>query len=328
MTWRAYRLVYQAKSPIHIGWHTLGYINLTRYYIPGRTMWGAFTANLVRAQENKDQGQYEKIGKLLRTNIIMSYFFPALDEDHPLLPEYTDEGIKFGCNDNGGHIYSSEEFERLFISSYGQTAVVPDSNTAEDTSLHESEFIAHVINENKHEKPVYFVGYIFINDQANIDGNSVGWEEKEINLKDAISEIFVGGDRTYGWGRLVLDEMKTQTLEKTDNNFFNCRIKLDVSEGWPTVTIPKNGPIPAHLNINSNMKIKGDIEPLVGRAWGTVEYNDDKGNVVGRHGAGQLIERLSAHNNLFWLPGSVITEEADPPDPHIGSYGLLMKVRG
>ncbi len=81
MSWKAYRLVYQAKSPIHIGWHTLGYIKLTRYYIPGKNMWASFTENLTRAGNKKDIAEYKKIGNILKNNILISYFYPALDPD-------------------------------------------------------------------------------------------------------------------------------------------------------------------------------------------------------------------------------------------------------
>jgi hypothetical protein len=196
MCCKAYRLVYQAKSPIHIGWHTLGYIKLTRYYITGKNMWGAMTANLTRANGVPGISDYEKFGKLLKDNILLSYFYPALDLALPLIPEYTNEGLKYGnCR--------ASEFERLFIQSYGQTAVLPESNTAEDETLHESEYISPVVGND--QIPVYFVGYIFIHEGASYNGKLIKWEE----IKSALSELFIGGDRKYGWGKL---EKKLLTL--------------------------------------------------------------------------------------------------------------------
>jgi len=89
MSWNVYRLVYQAISPIHIGWHTLGYIKLTRHYIPGKNIWGAMTANLTRTYGAKGVDEYKKFGDLLKTKILTSYFYPALDPDKPLLPHFT-----------------------------------------------------------------------------------------------------------------------------------------------------------------------------------------------------------------------------------------------
>ena len=110
-------------------------------------------------------------------------------------------------------------FEALFIGSSMQTAIVPDSNTAEENTLHESEFIAPVVKTaNGGQAPVYFVGYVFIRDGAfaeTRDGKKVvTWEGAEINLADAMTEISVGGDRKYGWGRLALDRAGTCHTDK------------------------------------------------------------------------------------------------------------------
>ena len=286
MGWKAYRLVYQAKSPIHIGWHTLGYIKLTRYYITGKAMWGTFTANLTRAGEEKNTKAYQKYGELFKTDVLLSYFYPALDPDIPLLPKFSADGLKYGgCTE--------ADFERLFIKSYGQTAVLPDSNTAEDESLHESEFIAPCVGEE--QSPVCFVGYIFIKDGARTkDNESVGWDSGDIQLKGALSEIFIGGDRKYGWGRLTLIN-KTETADMFGLNIDN----------FPKIQILAGAPIPAHLTLNTSVNLRGNIEPLVGREW------DNKG-------AGQLIK--SANSGAYWMPGSVLTEGVDLM---IDKFGLL-----
>ncbi len=311
MGWKAYRLVYQAKSHVHIGWHTLGYIKLTRYYITGKNMWASFTDNLARADGSiKDTTNYKIYGEeLLNKSIFISYFYPALfqnDELKLLMPEYTGKGLYYGD-------YSASEFERLFIKSYGQTAVLPESNTAEDESLHESEFIAPIIEDEdtKNQMPVYFVGYIFIEESATVNTKSVGWNgSKDIRLKEIFSEIFVGGDRKYGWGRLILDNEKTG--EVIDNNFF----EHEIVSGEKKIKITKNKPIPAHLPINSSLNLKGDIEPLVGREWG--EIQDSKGNK--KIGSGQKISDAI----ICWMPGSIL-EETEDNTLTIGHYGILVK---
>lgn len=300
MGWKSYRLVYQAKSPIHIGWHTLGYIKLTRYYITGKAMWGAATANLTRiyGKENEPR-EYKVFGELLKTNVLISYFYPAVDPDIPLLPEFTADGLKYGgCTE--------AEFERLFIKSYGQTAVLPDSNTAEDESLHESEFIAPVVRDEntKEQSPVYFVGYIFIKDGAETEDNRlVGWDSGNIQLKGALSEIFVGGDRKYGWGRLLLDGCEAKAH---GNKFFDYPLELDTDR--PEITMPSKKPIPAHVAIINSLKFKGDIEPVVGREFDT---KDKKG-----------FGRKLVHSGVFWTPRSILAE--DEPKPFsLCEYGIM-----
>jgi len=292
MGWKAYKLVYQAKSPIHIGWHTLGYIKLTRYYITGKAMWGAFTANLTRTGEEKNTKAYIKYGELFGKDVLPSYFYPAIDPDIPLLPEFTADGMKYGD-------YIESEFESLFIKSYGQTAVLPDSNTAEDESLHESEFIAPVVRdeETKEQIPIHFVGYIFIKDGAKTEyDETVGWDSGDIKLKHILSEIFIGGDIKYGWGRLILNSSMLAT------DVFNFKIENNIE-----IKIPSGKPIPAHLDISNSLKLKGNIEPLVGREWGKSDSN---------MGAGQEISKAE----ICWVPGSTLLE---PKNLSIGKFGIL-----
>lgn len=295
MGWTAYKLVYKAKSPLHIGWHTLGYIKLTRYYITGKAMWGAMTANITRARYGYED--YTGIGALLKEGILMSYFFPAVEPVSPLLPRFTNKGLLYGKDD-----MPATEFERLFIKSYGQTAVMPQSNTAEDETLHESEYISPYVEIAGKQCPVYFVGYILISDEANYNG--------KIDLpkiKKAISEIFVGGDRKYGWGRLALFKEPSEA-----DDLFNCGIK-DVKADNLEIALGLNVPIPAHSLIRSDVKIKGDIEPLVGREWGEVKDNNDK---IIRKGFGQYVTGA----DICWVPGSILEEEKTLK---IGAYGIL-----
>ncbi|RJO61282.1 hypothetical protein C4544_03255 [candidate division WS5 bacterium] len=313
MGWTAYRLVYQAKSPIHIGWHTLGYIKLTRYYITGKAMWGAMTANIARIM-NLDkplQDHYKDIGNtLMNKYIFASYFYPALDHKKPLHPCFTDRGLIYGSlhtpdpSQEGN--YTLDKFERLFIKSYGQTAVMPDTNTAEDETLHESEFISSMVYEKDEQKPVYFVGYVFINDETKYDNSPIKWK----NIKGAVSEIFVGADRKYGWGRLLLDEGKTG--EVTDSMVFGNTLYSDDKD--LKIEIKKGDLIPAHLSISSDIKMKGDIEPLVGREWGEVTDKDGKTH----KGFGQMVSKAE----ICWVPGSIIEEE-NPLTFRIGAYGIL-----
>lgn len=290
MGWAAYRIVYQAKSPIHIGWHTLGYIKLTRYYITGKAMWGAMTANLTRA--SYQYNDYAEIGNLLRNNILTSYFYPALycnEELTVMLPEYTPNGLRYGT-------YPATKFERLFIKSYGQTAVMPDTNTAEDETLHESEYISPLVDDGT-QRPVYFVGYIFISEDAEYRGSKIAWDD----IKSAMGELYVGGDRKYGWGRLVLDTKRTEEVK--DRKFFEHELVPDSR----TVRISKENSIPAHLPVNCGLELKGDIEPLVGREWGNA-------------GAGQDVKLSDEKERIFWVPGSIYLGNEDLK---IGKYGIL-----
>lgn len=309
MNWAAYRLIYQAKSPVHIGWHTLGYINLTRYYIPGRTMWGAFVANLTRTYAGEGIDGYKGFGALLKTDVLTSYFYPALEPEKPLFPQYTIDGLSYG--DKPAHT-----FERQFIRSFGQTAVLPNTNTAEDQSLHESEFIAPVIEDvDKRQRRVLFVGYLFVRMGCTVetrDGiKEVSWDGGSgVNLRTALSEVFVGGDRAYGWGRIALDGEPA----KVNPGEFVHGMEFDGTGERLLVRLPPDGPIPAHLPINTDLSLKGDIEPLVSREWS-------------EEGPGQTVRPLN--NALCWMPGSILKEtESHRRTFIIGPYGILIPEGG
>jgi len=316
MSWNVYRLVYQALSPIHIGWHTLGYIKLTRHYIPGKNIWGAMTANLTRTYGAKGIDGYKEFGDLLKTKILTSYFYPALDFNKPLLPHFTKQGLCYGvhavedCTAKDDN-YIVEEFERRFIGSFGQTAILPQSNSAEDESLHESEYISHCIKKNREYEPVFFVGYIFLKKEADFNGRKVGLTTGDVRLMPAIQELFVGGDLKYGWGRLKLQNI--QKDEGCEEKMFGYKFSLN-SESV-CIKIPERFPIPAHLRIESDFKVKGDIEPLVGRQWGTVR--DSEGKEIG--GAGREISNAG----ICWVPGSIVEEETEPLQ--IGEFGILTR---
>jgi hypothetical protein len=302
VSWKAYKYVYRAKSPVCIGWHTLGYVKLTRYYIPGKNLWASFTCNLARANplglpyENNQKNIYHEYGEIVKKNILTSYFYPALPDKKPLIPEYTDGDLKFDK-------YSRAEFERLFIKSYGTTAILPESNTAEEESLHEVEFISPETEKGK----VYFVGYVIVNNEDGLSSKSLKWD----NIKDYFKEIFVGGERRYGWGRLVLEEGPSNS----NTEFFGY--KLVLNSGPPTITLPEKNPIPAHLLLNKgedlNPHLRGDIEPLVGREWGEIKTSGEPK----KWGFGQTITEKA---KICWTPGSVIQEVKRFK---ISDYGLL-----
>lgn len=328
--WVAYKLIYKAISPIHIGWHTLGYIKLTRYYIPGRNIWAAFTENTVHSLQidsEKINNIYIEVGKMLKEDILVSYFYPCIGEqdkklDIPLLPKYSNKGFTIGK-------YTKSEFENKFIKSYGQTAIVPESNTAEDESLHESEYISPTIDDDGKIKQVFFVGYVFLkNEQIDLPINNkvIGWDSGDIKLKEAITELFVGGDRKYGWGRLCLEKPEKiedgNTIFENENNGY--KIILD-NEKYPIIEINNNNcNIPAHLPFSSSVKLKGDLEPLIGREYEVGKDSNHKNS--NRLGSGQKINSFIENDKVFWVPGSSIVTEKSPIKLQISEYGILREI--
>ena len=287
MPWKCYELEYKAKSGIHIGYGSqLGIVSRTRYYIPGKTIWGAVTATLSRRiMENYDAGIYKKIGEFVKHHLIFGYFYPVKGAD-VLYPNYTEEGFGFGNKGGGEFVMTKEEFEKEFISSYISTALDKNSMTAEEGSLHEFELISQKVKGEE----VCFTGYLFMKEGGiNFGTNkkyifvkNVGKEtimdmgSDNTSLFEAITNILVGGERNYGFGWLNLNEQPIETDE------IYGKYKVELNSDYPRIEVKKEMVALSHVLMDGNERIewiKGDIEPLVGRVW-----DDERGK-----GAGQKI---------------------------------------
>lgn len=287
MTWKAYRLVYRALSPVHIGYHKLGFIQRTRYYITGRNMWGAMTSALVRVGAAFDIKKYHEIGTgCMNKKVIAGYFYPALDPAEPFVPRYGEDGLNYGGMD-------APDFERSFIKSFGQTAIDPSINTAEESSLHETEYLAGTIDF----KLMFYVGHVFVKMDSDV---AKDWDAHN-GFEETVKELFVGGERKYGFGRLAL---KDSSMVK---DVFGCAFNGDVER--PCITVHVNHPLSAHLCVSNGLKVKGDIEPFVGRSWDA------------KKGAGQKIESAG----VCWTPGSILVEGGEL---EIKAFGILHSKKG
>lgn len=294
MSWKCYLTIFKAESPIHIGYKQVGMLKTTRYYITGRAMWGAITANLTRSLFDKPSSKdYQAVGNFVKENIRTTYFYPAINKvdtekwskymvkDYCVfMPEYNEEGLKFGE-------MGKEEFERLFIGSFVSTALDVRTKTAEEGSLHEFEYIQNKVELCDKVVQVYWVGYLFVNCNGK-EVYRVEMSEKEgdvaitfrngttheSTLKNVLSMVFVGGERNYGFGKLRLCE-----FEPVSSKIFG-RLKFELSN-QPVLSYDDGGNSIAHVDIGSTNKIItnfcGEIEPLVGLEWST-----DKSKGVGQ----------------------------------------------
>ncbi len=109
----------------------------------------------------------------------------------------------------------------------------------------------------------------------------------------------------------MLDESLCRPVEDSDK-VFDFTVNLKGSS--LALEIPSGKAVPAHVPITSDLKLKGDIEPLVGREWGEITSSEER-----KIGFGQRI----VSSGLFWMPGSVTLQDATL---QIGPYGILSKV--
>jgi len=309
-------LTYKARSPIHIGYgRRLGNVSRTRYYIPGKTMWGAVTATLSRAMMDDYSPQiYQDVGKFVRENLIFSYFY-LKDDGDVLFPNYTWEGIKFGTV-NG---FSKVNFERKFITSYVSTALDKKSSTAEDESLHEVELISHKEKENG--VPVDLEGYLFVNEnekerkknmhiieEGSNNNLTLVVEGKNMKLFENIKKLTVGGERNYGFGKLELKN----TPKMTENMFgkeFDLENQKPIIEDKDMALSHVRVKHGGDNDINKFKEIRGDLEPVVGREWKN-EDNEDEG-------PGRKVTK----SMICLVPGTKFEIDEDV-DIEINNYGM------
>ena len=230
MCWKLYRVSLKLLSPMHIGWRNIGNLQQTRYYIPGRTLWGALTARIAR-----DCGEFDymKTGIDVDKFLRFSYFYPSDNEEKIDPFPWT----------------GKDEFEWRFIGSTVNTALDLGKKTADEGSLHETEYIAP---KTRDRKQVYLIGYVF--------------EHKDcgLNWKAALTKLQIGGERTYGWGRVGIDESKgCARVAEIDLDGYD--IELDGE--FPMIKLSASRSVISHVladNQIDNFASSGNIEPLIG----------------------------------------------------------------
>jgi len=274
MTWTACKVVFRLLAPMHIGWIKQGNVQRTRPYVTGKALWGALTARLTRDVPTLG-GNYEEVGRKVNKELAFSYFYPATGKDVDLWP--------WGER--------ADEFAWRYLGSYASTALNYGCNTAEEGSLHETEFIAPHTRDGQ---PVYLVGYIF-----ERRGCTLPWRE-------VLSRLQLGGERTYGWGRVRCPD-GLASVPAGELLFGLYAMQLDRDR--PVLQASKDAPLLAHALAAEFQgrrlvsSVRGPVEPLLGR-------ETDKQGRFGVH----LPEA-----RICWQPGGTLTAGAKII---IGEYGI------
>ncbi len=265
MAWTMYRVTLRLLSPLHVGHFKQGNVQRARPYITGRALWGALTARLTR--DNPSLGSnYQNVGEQVNQQLAFSYFFPSTEDDKVTLFPW----------DN------PDEFAWRYLHAYASTALDYSRNAALEGSLHETEYIAPVTREGE---PVYLVGFIF-----EKSGCSLEWQ-------NALKFLPLGGERTYGWGRLRLEG------EPQSSASFWPDWTVDRGQSRPVLQSSSDASRAyAHVKA-TGVDAQGLIEPLVGRET----------RQAASHG-----ETLS-QAVVCWAPGAALKKDTMLK---IGDYGI------
>jgi hypothetical protein len=300
-----YELQFEAQSPIHIGYKKIGTLKTTRYYIPGKAIWGALTAHITRSlYENpfaNHKNYYKDVGTFIKTYTKPTYFFPKVN-DTIYYPHYTEKGLTYGAQ-------SKSEFEQKFIYSRVGTAI-DTTGTAEDRSLHETEYIRDTVKDDI--KKVHWVGYCIVEEKEAHGLKITELNEKDffiesetdnkILFSDCIQTLTVGGERNYGFGKLHLKSMK-KSEKIFDNKYEDEKLTSSIALG--------------HVAYEPDQDVEylGDLEPVVGRDWSSHD-NDNNTSKNNNRGTGQK----STFCDVCFVPGTLFK---DNHKFEIGGYGIM-----
>ncbi|NMC09669.1 MAG: hypothetical protein GYA39_01620 [Methanothrix sp.] len=275
MTWQLFRLTFELCSPLHIGYHKVGNVQRTRYYVPARNLWGAVTERLTRSgfiAPNAPEGNYREIGKWMQEHCAFSYFF-LCDENQLFTPRFAEKGLQYGE-------LTAAEFEQCYLDAHVTTALDSATTSASQGSLHEVEFISpHPLN-GKVFSSLRLQGWVFLDETAS---QFFGTEDK---WKKWLGTLQIGGERRYGFGQLKLVEMES------DGQL--CELEAPCDGDRPQVRLKTGQALLAHALVDG-IRARGLIEPLVGRQ---TQHSQHFGMDL-------------TQGRICWVPGSIL--EADTP---------------
>jgi len=280
MTWQAFYATYELRSPLHIGYHKVGNVQRTRYYIPARNLWGAVTEALTRrgfateVLKKQKPDDYQTVGDWVKTHCAFGYWF--IEEHGTLLaPAYRNGQLCYGP-------YAPDDFERRYLSAHVTTALDASTTSAEEGSLHEVEFIApHAYPDGTRTR---MGGYVFLDADAQTHlGTKPAWSSW-------LETLQVGGERRYGFGQLGCARIE----QYSDSS-------VDLTGGRPRFSIAAGCPLPAHAMV-VHTQACGGIEPLVGRTT-------SKSHTFGSALTSAIV---------CWTPGSVPMDDVKVQIEHDG----------
>lgn len=286
--WKKINVVFRLKSPLHIGYTLFkgSVVSPTRYYVPGRNLWGAVTKRTTEYLYRKPRANdYKKIAKCIIENFRFSYFY-LYDEKTIYFPCYTEKGFKYGN-------LTKAEFEHRFIRSIISTAI-DGGGTAKNGSLHEIEFINNNFKDkNGNINAVKIVGCIWFKENARIGDNEIISNDKGIFIKDfnIIKELILGGESKYGFGHVLLESVNKSEF----SNF--APFKWENPED---IKINSDELLVAHLKYAPFLKFEGNFELLTGRGYFDPEKNEN--NESNNDKPGKVISKPE----YYISPGSTV----------------------
>ena len=247
MSWRHYHLALRLKCPLHIGYRKVGNLMQTRRYVPARTIWGA----LVFTFTQKFGGPFKEWEKFLNDNFRFGYFWPSAEKERVTLFPWDDP----------------QTFDYFYLDAYVSTATQSLVPSAEEGSLHHVEFISPFTlgsakvkeRDVSNGEQVFLVGDLWAKEN---NGRIKMPRNTQKGIDDLLKDLSftLGGERTYGWGRIIVEECKLKEDELLISPDWNWR-----ENNQKIIVQPRkdNLRVLAHVEaVSIEEKIAGYPEPL------------------------------------------------------------------
>lgn len=290
MTWTIRKWIWRLDAPLFIGMPPAGALNRCRLYVPARVLWGAITAETSRLKNANDFPDYSKCGECIASNLRFTYLFPAEKRGDKILvwlPKYeAKKGLVWHCNESE---LPDRDFRRRLLDSRPGTAIAPESDSASEGTLRETECINpwwRDANCQEESNAVLLLGYVFL--RNNFLQNNDFY--KQLNNNDTIFDnifntifntIFVGGDTRYGLGKICRIDWRDIS---DDLSVFGKGVHLDGEN--PEIQSDIVWGHALETNLDHNQSSQGSKELFGG-------WNQDK-----------LWEK-----QLAWVPGSTFEKQ-------------------
>lgn len=197
MTWSLYRWVWLVEAPLFVGAPPAGALNRCRPFVLSRGIWGGLTSELAQNSAGQEFPKYPENGNILRQDARFTYLYPAAELDgrwFAWLPRYeSGRGLAWCPKEQVAttDAVPDRRFRRWLIDTRPGTAIDPDSDSAAEATLRETECVMARWRSGSPTAGdrIAFVGYAFLRDDL---ATSLA----------AITTLFLGGDTRYGLGRM------------------------------------------------------------------------------------------------------------------------------
>ena len=318
--WRHVTVQWKLAQPLAVGpgWN-LGFVNLTRLYVPPRTLWGAFTDALGRCllasgcrpgclDNAPENSPFAAMGGWVERNI---RFLPGRflsrqgQKEERIEPWY-----KFGqgmavCvwseapdNQAVSEIQSTDAVRARYVSGRGQTALNYDTSAAAEGMLHETERIMPKIlcPSSGLVHDVWLETRMFVLDEENHLNYLLAWIKSH-----GLDYLRVGRDAAAGDGcfeqvsisqappeDIPADDDGTLLTWNLDSRPGPCLVATAPAGGEPILDLRLPGPLLLSKEDEAHITgYWGDCRPYMVREYGTQKQQTGFGRNIGSLGEKQ-----------------------------------------